>query len=317
MTEEPTLIAGTLHGLREWRVERGALTLRSGDFDDPTEWEPHGQWTRAVCGRPRLGAHAHAPPGRECACGLYAYHPDRATARSAFVAAKMGKVVGVAEAWGRVEVHVDGFRAQFARPHTFVRVPGRDARAEIEEIAAHHRAHVLSVSDGEELYEHCRREHFGIAEHALEECFGAAYWTARLRDLTRWSGPPTWPPNMNSATRCSMVLTPGELLYEYKRQQRESRRTTAAASAWLAENGVTTATRDFTFLLDHDGTLLRWDASYVADVWWPADEKGTGQWHRYGVNPFTANVTAITRERARELAGPDADLYAEADPVAA
>jgi hypothetical protein len=310
MTEEPTLIAGTLHGLREWRVKRGALTLRSGDFADPTEWEPHGQWTTAVCATP--GAHTHAPPGHQCGCGLYAYHPDRATAGSAFVAAQMGRVVGIVEAWGRVEVHVGGFRAQFACPHAFVRAPGREARAEIEEIAAHHDAQVLSVRDGEELYEHCRRHGFGIAEQVLEESFGTDYWRARLRDATYWSGPPTWPPNMNAATRCSMVLTPGELLGEFQRQRGESARSAPAARAFLAEQGVTPAAREFAFLLDRDGTLLRWDRSLVSDVWWPADEKGPGQWARYQVNPIVANVTAITPERARELAGDGADLYAHA-----
>ena len=28
------------------------------------------------------------------------------------------QVVGIVEAWGRIELHEDGFRAQFARPHT-------------------------------------------------------------------------------------------------------------------------------------------------------------------------------------------------------
>jgi hypothetical protein len=64
--------------------------------------------------------------------------------------------------------------------------------------------------------------------------------------------------------------------------------------------------RRFTFLCDRDGTLLRWDQSMVSDVFWP----GKGVWTRYKVNPFTASVTVITPERARELAGPDADLYA-------
>src|ERR1700716_4299955 len=105
MTEPRTLIAGTVHGLREWRVDRGSLTLRSGGFDDPTEWKADGEATRAVCATPRPGTGAHEPPEHDCECGLYAHHPDRATARSAFVAASMDNVVGIVEAWGRVEVH--------------------------------------------------------------------------------------------------------------------------------------------------------------------------------------------------------------------
>jgi hypothetical protein len=72
--------------------------------------------------------------------------------------------------------------------------------------------------------------------------------------------------------------------------------------AWLAKNWVTAATREFTFLLDRDGTLCRWDEWYVSDVWWAADEKRAGEWHRYDVNPFTANVTAITPARGRVVA---------------
>jgi hypothetical protein len=69
------------------------------------------------------------------------------------------------------------------------------------------------------------------------------------------------------------------------------------------------ASRQFTFLLDRDGTLLRWDESLVSDVWWP----GQRVWHGYQVNPFEASVTTITPERAREFAGPGCDLYAKVD----
>jgi hypothetical protein len=37
----PTLIAGTLRGLREWRVQPRSRTLRGGDCDDPIAWRPH------------------------------------------------------------------------------------------------------------------------------------------------------------------------------------------------------------------------------------------------------------------------------------
>lgn len=67
--------------------------------------------------------------------------------------------------------------------------------------------------------------------------------------------------------------------------------------------------RCFTFLYDRDGTLLRWDQSMVSDVWWP----DARIWHRYQLNPFEASVTSITPQRARELAGAGADLYAPVD----
>jgi hypothetical protein len=71
------------------------------------------------------------------------------------------------------------------------------------------------------------------------------------------------------------------------------------------------AAGQFTFLLDHDGTLLRWDQSYVSDVWWPSKNGEPGQWRRYQVNPFTASVTAIRPERAQAFAGAGCDLYGE------
>lgn len=218
-TEAPALIAGKLHGLREWRVEHGSLKLLGAAFDGAPCWEPHGQVTCAVCTAATGDTGAHEPPGHGCTCGLHAFHPGRASARRAFLAARIGSVVGVVEAWGRVEVHVGGFRAEFGRPCAFVCAPDGEARADVKEIAAHHNARVLTVEDGEDLYEHCQHSGFGIAEQVLEESFGPAFWAARLRELTYWSGSPTWPPNMNAAERCSLVLTPGDLVYEFKRQR--------------------------------------------------------------------------------------------------
>jgi hypothetical protein len=72
---------------------------------------------------------------------------------------------------------------------------------------------------------------------------------------------------------------------------------------------MTVEGRRFTFLEDRDGSLLRQDQSLVSDVFWP---KGA-IWRRYPMNPFEASVRTITPERARELGGPDADLYAASD----
>jgi hypothetical protein len=109
-------------------------------------------------------------------------------------------------------------------------------------------------------------------------------------------GVPNWPPDL-----ARELSDYGRGLREYMENMRAARARTASA---------------FTFLADRDGTLLRWDASYVADVWWPRRAGEQGQWSRLSINPFTANVTAITPERAQELAGADADLYAEASTEA-
>jgi hypothetical protein len=77
--------------------------------------------------------------------------------------------------------------------------------------------------------------------------------------------------------------------------------------AVVARSSTLAETRRFTFLEDRDGTLCRWDESFVSDVWWP----DTRVWARYQLNPFEASVTAITPEEAQKLAGEGADLYAD------
>jgi hypothetical protein len=109
-------------------------------------------------------------------------------------------------------------------------------------------------------------------------------------------GVPNWPPELASE------------LGDYGRGLREYMQNLRTARAKAASR--------FTFLLDRDGTLLRWDDSYVADVWWPPPDGEPGMWSRFAIDPFTASVTGITPTRARELAGADADLYAEASTEA-
>jgi hypothetical protein len=120
-------------------------------------------------------------------------------------------------------------------------------------------------------------------------------------------GVPNWPPEL-----ARELADYGRQVGEYMENMRAARGNRAAQERRVAPETIPPGDRRFTFLLDRDGTLLRWDQWLVSDVWWPADEKGPGQWSRYQVDPFTANVTPITPERAQELAGADADLYAEA-----
>ena len=123
MTAAPDLI-GHVIGYRQWRVapnELGELDLRSGGVGD-TRWEIGTN--RAECKLARLaerGTYApslitaqsaerpHQAPGHDCACGIYGMHalgePDDPTLPSGAIAA-----------WGRIEVHPGGFRAEFARP---------------------------------------------------------------------------------------------------------------------------------------------------------------------------------------------------------
>ena len=54
----------------------------------------------------------HASPDLRCDCGLHAYHDISAMARAA---GADGCIGGAVVAWGDMEVHVDGFRAQYAQ----------------------------------------------------------------------------------------------------------------------------------------------------------------------------------------------------------
>ena len=57
---------------------------------------------------------SHDAPGAGCACGLYAWHDvDRLPSPPGW---ETEWVYGGVLAWGRVEVHADGFRAQYAEP---------------------------------------------------------------------------------------------------------------------------------------------------------------------------------------------------------
>jgi hypothetical protein len=110
------------------------------------------------------------------------------------------------------------------------------------------------------------------------------------------SEPPSWPPEL-----ASELADHGRGLREYMGNMRAARAKAAGT---------------FTFLLDRDDTLLLWDDSYVADVWWPPRDGEPGMWSRISIDPFTASVTAIRPARAQEIAGADVDLHAEASTEA-
>lgn len=84
---------------------------------------------------------AHDAPHADCQCGLYAFHnpPDYWGT---------GEVVhGAILAWGELEVHRDGFRAQFARPIMFAHV----TRQETEGLARNRRMRVDALASEMDL----------------------------------------------------------------------------------------------------------------------------------------------------------------------
>lgn len=115
-------------GFRGWKVSRddGGLVLESTGVDG--RWEPGPNEAKCqVEDNPRGGAgwvtlgwqtaqgspwyeRFHQAPNPDCVCGLYAMHKQPDVARWA----GGDRVEGVVQAWGNIEVHADGFRAQYA-----------------------------------------------------------------------------------------------------------------------------------------------------------------------------------------------------------
>jgi glycine cleavage system H protein len=89
-------------GYRAWHVEADGL-LRPWTFT-ALPWQPGAN--RAVCARDVR----HAPPVADCMCGLYAL-TDPGDRRLDF---RADQAVGAIAAWGDLEVHRTGFRAEHA-----------------------------------------------------------------------------------------------------------------------------------------------------------------------------------------------------------
>ena len=103
MTAAPDLVEPLL-GFRAFEVGRDRV-LRS--LSSGSVWEP-GVVT-ARCRQTRLtGSVTHAAPGRNCTCGLYAYRELESRLRTG------DWCIAAVAAWGEVEIHPSGFRAQHA-----------------------------------------------------------------------------------------------------------------------------------------------------------------------------------------------------------
>jgi hypothetical protein len=125
----PEPVVGPIRGYRWWLVDREGW-LRSPWFGR-TRWAPEGtvatclatgRWFRHRWDR----RHPKGAPSRDCDCGLYGLHgvpqPEPGQAlrpwrQSVSAIAGEGRCAfGVAEAWGRVLLGTEGWRAEHARP---------------------------------------------------------------------------------------------------------------------------------------------------------------------------------------------------------
>lgn len=98
-----------LAGYRAWYAARdGRLEpLRGGP-----SWGPGTNVAR--CGMIEPGRPRHKAPAPDCKCGLYAFHSPSRDPFGLLIEDSAFVTGGIA-AWGEVELHMNGFRAEFAQ----------------------------------------------------------------------------------------------------------------------------------------------------------------------------------------------------------
>jgi glycine cleavage system H lipoate-binding protein len=143
MTDLPQYVEPVV-GFRAWRLAPDGELGPWSMVREP--WRPGVNEARCLA----VGADAHAVPGHDCTCGLYALaqlDDERLDPEAA--------AVGSIAAWGEMEVHATGFRARFATI-TGLAVAARASEA--------HRALLARAASryGVELVEHA-----GLSQHAL------------------------------------------------------------------------------------------------------------------------------------------------------
>lgn len=146
---EPTLFSEPIHGLRAWRVlADGRLTGIAKHQAWPTDGPLESECLR-FC---------HYSPAPDCSCGAYGFHPNPFRLRMLsrrHGPQRAGFVFGVVQAWGRMEVHLDGFRAQWARPRALVTLSA-DRRSPYrlkKRAAARYGAELIHARSTEEAWE--------------------------------------------------------------------------------------------------------------------------------------------------------------------
>ena len=102
MTDSAPDLIEPVIGFRNWRVIEGALTSPySGAVWDES----------LMCARCLTASPVHPAPDPDCDCGVSAYHEPQLS----FSTVDFRGVSGIVSLWGRVEVHPDRMRAEYAR----------------------------------------------------------------------------------------------------------------------------------------------------------------------------------------------------------
>jgi hypothetical protein len=179
-----TVVPGVIHGLREWEIYTEGSHLRLGAMAQSAIWPVDEVFhAHCLCQRAEEEAELHEAPGAGCSCGIHAHHPILPWAEmirhelEAFVELDHRfdsgwPVHGVIAAWGRTEVHEDGFRAQHGLPVAlFVPECSRDSKWEeaIRRVAGEYGVPAVDVADDADLEELCAHRWPGLTEELVSE----------------------------------------------------------------------------------------------------------------------------------------------------
>ncbi len=155
---EPPLYAGSVQGIRTWRMvpDTRSEGLLLAALAQNVVWTP-GEPVRAIC-LAAVHSRGHISPAPDCSCGIYAHHPSgrqSVLTLERVLASDSNRIAGVVSAWGHIEVHLDGFRAEKAVPDSFL-YRSLSARAYALDLASLYGAKAVHVPDLPALRAFCR-----------------------------------------------------------------------------------------------------------------------------------------------------------------
>jgi hypothetical protein len=115
-------VPGPIRSWRAWQWSYMKQSLMS--YNEHVAW-PAGEVMRAECRAPSIwgtgNVEQHLPPGEGCTCGLYSLR--RPPVPMWGTPSYSAMLIGVVDSWGKVVVHEDGYRSEFARPRFIVAKP--------------------------------------------------------------------------------------------------------------------------------------------------------------------------------------------------
>jgi hypothetical protein len=170
--EATPFVPGRIYGLRTWRVRWSASRpVLSGVFQS-AGWADRLEPTKARCRGAGMARSTHDAPDPNCRCGIYGMHPSQIGEWFEMTRRPFDwgpSVHGIVEAWGRVELHEDGFRAEYARPHAMVHVDGYGSWTESREVAEALRIEHLSFDSVADVAPYCEKHGLGMDRATVAE----------------------------------------------------------------------------------------------------------------------------------------------------